>query len=292
MDVIKLCNIRGIHCVGTLRRNRVGVPKDLLYPETGAKKDRGECESWKLKDDNIEVYFTAWQDNKPVHFFSTYAPKKTHFLRKTSAKDAPSHELRVEGPTIVDHYIRGMRGTDLLDQCVSYYSYLHRSVKWTRRIFTHFLLVAVNNAHILQNRQFSTDTSLSDFLETLIEEMFAESGVSVSVDGNDSLEVESLERSLDNSASLLGKRSAKANSGLSERNFVEGIHFPIREPHASSDTKRYKQARCILCSGETTIFCGSCGDALCVDLKKNSNCFVEHMTKAKEQAESQGRRSK
>ncbi len=42
-----------------------------------------------------------------------------------------------------------MLGVDKLDQLVSYYSFLHRSVKWWRKVFFWLLEVAVVNSYII-----------------------------------------------------------------------------------------------------------------------------------------------
>ena len=45
------------------------------------------------------------------------------------------------------------------DQMVLYYGFAHRSVKWWKRVFFHFIDMAIVNAHILYNA--SSDTKLT-----------------------------------------------------------------------------------------------------------------------------------
>ena len=50
-------------------------------------------------------------------------------------------------PVIIHDYNQHMLGVDKLDQFASYYSFLHKSVKWWRKIFW-MLEVAVINYYI------------------------------------------------------------------------------------------------------------------------------------------------
>ena len=54
-----------------------------------------------------------------------------------------------EKPTFVVDYNEFMLGVDKLDQLMSYYSFLHKSVKWWRKIFFWLLEVVVINAYII-----------------------------------------------------------------------------------------------------------------------------------------------
>ena len=49
-----------------------------------------------------------------------------------------------------------MLGVDKIDQLVSYYSFLHKSVKWWRKVFFWFLEVSVVNSYIIYKEQAKT----------------------------------------------------------------------------------------------------------------------------------------
>ena len=55
--------------------------------------------------------------------------------------------MRLKPLMIVD-YNKHMLGVDKLDQFMSYYCFLHKSVKWWRKVFW-ILEVAVVNAYII-----------------------------------------------------------------------------------------------------------------------------------------------
>ena len=50
---------------------------------------------------------------------------------------------------MIQDYNLNMLGVDKLDQLMSYYSFLHKSVKWWRKVFFWILEVAVINAYII-----------------------------------------------------------------------------------------------------------------------------------------------
>ena len=52
-------------------------------------------------------------------------------------------------PVVVHDYNQGV---DKLDQIASYYSFLHKSVKWWRKVFFWLLEVAVINAFIIHKK--------------------------------------------------------------------------------------------------------------------------------------------
>ncbi len=273
IDVIQCCVDRNIHCVGTVRRNRTGIPRSALFPETGQQMARGSYTCRQKNYLDRQIYFTAWQDNKPVHFLSTYEPKYTIYERRTAARTATSNTLEVNGPTIVGHYIKGMRGTDVIDQLVSYYAFLHKSVKWTRRIFTHFLTVAVNNARILRNRKFSEEVPLLDFIHMLIEEIFNENNIFDKVDAQQ-YEHEKLNASPEGSPSILSqKRKLDESSSASVGAFTQVFHGPRKKIGTEGSGRAHVQGHCVMCSKNSSIFCEICDVALCICDQPNESCF-------------------
>ena len=55
-------------------------------------------------------------------------------------------------PVVINDYNQHMLGVDKLDQFASYYSFLHKSVKWWRKIFFWMLEVAVINSYIIYKK--------------------------------------------------------------------------------------------------------------------------------------------
>ena len=61
-------------------------------------------------------------------------------------------------PTVVTDYNKHILGVDKLDQLVSYYSFLHKSVKWWRKVFFWLLEVCVVNSFVTYKEACSKDT--------------------------------------------------------------------------------------------------------------------------------------
>ncbi len=95
----------------------------VVYPETVTYAHTPAC-THKLLDDKK---------------FSDF------FLITCSRSDQPPREK----PTVVHDYNQHMLDVDKLDQLCSYYSFLHKSVKWWRKVFFWLLEVAVVNSYVL-----------------------------------------------------------------------------------------------------------------------------------------------
>ena len=67
-----------------------------------------------------------------------------------------------------------MLGVDKLDQLISYYSFLHESVKWWRKVFFWLLDMTVVNSYIIhQHTQCETNTKMThlEFRRQLIRQL-------------------------------------------------------------------------------------------------------------------------
>ena len=54
-----------------------------------------------------------------------------------------------------------MSGVDLTDQFLQYYSFLHKSVKWSKKFFVHCLNMVILNAHILHKKYSDSKNALA-----------------------------------------------------------------------------------------------------------------------------------
>ena len=146
IELCQLCMTRQILVNGTVKANRKGLPKEGLFPKKGkGKMAKGSVKCMQMM--GSDIYLTAWMDNKPVHMLSTIRPKLQEIMRKSAAEGWK--RVAISSHSLIPAYNFGMGGTDRMDQMNSYYGFHHKGIKWTHRIFTHFLGVCVVNAYIL-----------------------------------------------------------------------------------------------------------------------------------------------
>lgn len=139
MKDLKMLNIQAC---GTVRSNRKELPEPLV-PKKGRPALQRHAYKMAQRD---ELCFAHWQDTKPVCVLSNFHdPTKMGIVRRRV--NGQRQEVRV--PECLADYQKHMKGVDLSDQMVGYYLLNHRSWKWWRRIFFHFLLVTVHNAYIV-----------------------------------------------------------------------------------------------------------------------------------------------
>ena len=67
-----------------------------------------------------------------------------------------------------------MKGTDVHDQKAIYYRFNHKTKNWTHRIYTHFLMTAMVNAHILFCDKRGIKISFKHFLHAAMYELAGE----------------------------------------------------------------------------------------------------------------------
>ena len=163
----------GITVTGTVQSNRRGLPKDVTAKRK--KEPRGSIRAAR----SSKILALSWMDKRKVLMLSTKhnasrTQVRTSYITQSQANTSydcnfqglaiftihklPSHictsclsrrgELK-EKPMVVADYNDYMLGVDKLDQLMSYYSFLHKSVKWWRKIFFWLLEVMVINSYII-----------------------------------------------------------------------------------------------------------------------------------------------
>ncbi|XP_063757603.1 piggyBac transposable element-derived protein 4-like [Eleginops maclovinus] len=149
----------GLDACGTIRSNRKGIPTKL------AAMARHQY-TVRQKDD---LTFCAWQDTKAVLVLSNHhAPTATGTVKRRQGGDV---QTEVTVPACLSDYQRNMKGVDLLDQMVGYYTIKHRSKKWWRRLFFYFLSVSCYNAYIVAKRAGANFSGYKDWQEDLAQEL-------------------------------------------------------------------------------------------------------------------------
>ena len=119
----------------TVRCNR----KEVSFAVEEAKLYPGEC----VFRCNCEVLCLKYRDKRPVMFLSTI-----HQAVDTISS-CRNHSGTVVRPQLINDYVKNIRGCDVSDQLLTAYSLHRRSVRWSRKLFFHFLALVINNAYVL-----------------------------------------------------------------------------------------------------------------------------------------------
>ena len=127
---------RETHACHTVRKNQKSLPSAV----TQAKLKKVRLSS------TIKTIFLAlkWMDKREVYILSGL-----HKVTNVISKETNYKGQKVNKPQPVFLYNRHMSGVDLTDQSLQYYSFLHKSVKWSKKLFVHCLNMVILNAHIL-----------------------------------------------------------------------------------------------------------------------------------------------
>ncbi|XP_062389413.1 piggyBac transposable element-derived protein 4-like [Sardina pilchardus] len=160
-------------------------------------------------------------------------------------KDGGTWSVRaIPVPPAVKDYNRNMGGVDLSDALIGYYSILHKTRRWYRSFFYHFLDIAIVNGYIL-NKEISKarrerPMSQKAFRENLVQQL-QEAGSFRST-----------------------TPTPQPHPGPSG---VPRVHLPTFLGPDGTQGRR----RCKLCNQKSPIACSSCEVVLC--MVPTRNCY-------------------
>ena len=141
---------RRTHTVGTLRQGR-GAP--CVINDLGPTTMKPGQMIVRFNDDAMVL---AWQDKKCVRMISTKHKNTMTELEvwmrvqgQGKKRVAASQKQKITKPSCVVDYNFLMNGVDKLDQNISYYPSIRRTLKWTKKFVMYLLQIAMLNAHVI-----------------------------------------------------------------------------------------------------------------------------------------------
>ena len=160
ITIILVQNFFGI----TLLGNILLWDSSLSKKEFTSSSDEGECVFRR----NGPLLWLAWKAN--VTMLTTI-----HEAVMVEIGQTDFFGNKFEKPEAVYYYCGQMGGVDLSDQLVNYYSFLWKSMKWSRKLLIHQLNLLILNAYIL-NKNYGCEKLTHDEYRDRIVKYFLRSG--------------------------------------------------------------------------------------------------------------------
>jgi len=137
---------KGIELTGTVRRNRKGLPNDLVKK---AQKDFVRYAIYQKKKRNSKIKFIAWKDKRVVNLLTTVHSAKGLPKKKWDKKQKKLIDFMK--PNAIHQYNMNCHGVDRVDQILSYFMFQRKCNKWWRKLFFYLLEITIMNSRIIYN---------------------------------------------------------------------------------------------------------------------------------------------
>lgn len=249
---------RTTFCTGTVRLTRKDISKAVIE----AKLKPGDC---------------VFRRRGPLLLFRWYEKRQVKVL--TTIHEAVMVETgrtrrdgtKIVKPEAIYHYCKKMGGVDLHDQLLNYYSFLRKSLKWSRKLLIHLFNMVILNSYIL-NKYFGSEKLTHDeYRDKIVKHLLAKGLSCYRIP----------------LPPVFSRRISGRHASEHEEKRLTERHFPTNIP-VGEGRKRKKPCRpCFVCNKlpgvpaeiripvkRTSFWCEDCGKPLCI-----SPCFQIYHTK-------------
>ena len=136
VNIMNLLYDKRIYSTGAIKKNSKNLPNKeaILNTESNAKFY-----------ENRPLAFAAWKDKKIVCMISNFY--KSELITREKWRNEVKKSLEI--PLMLNEYNQYMKGVDLFDQRITYFSYLHNFQKWWKYIFIYLLEMAIFNSYVV-----------------------------------------------------------------------------------------------------------------------------------------------
>lgn len=255
---------RNIFAVGTVRVNRFNNPP--LDSDKLLKKQSRGCSDTVISEDG-DVILTKWYDNRPVVFGSNFCSVGNQTFCRRWDKRSRTY-INVPCPEVATLYNKGMGGVDKMDFLLSTYRSHIRSRKWTIRMISHGIDLAVANSWLEYKQDaLALGVSQNKIIDLYnFRECIANSLLSIPKSrGRPSSSADPIPST---------SRTPIQHSPIVSIRYDNYNHFPAVDNKPDSSRCKYEK-----CKSKTKYYCIKCKVNLCIF--KDRNCFLDYHKKNK-----------
>ena len=116
---------KGFNACGTVRVNRTGFPKELVY-----NSQRNVQRGFYDYCSNGPLLAAAWFDKRYVHFLSTMHCAESSTPTMIGRRNQDGTVTGISCPPLLPDYQQNMCGVDRGDQLIGFYNVGRRAKKW------------------------------------------------------------------------------------------------------------------------------------------------------------------